>query len=680
MSKPTPIDKPLHRQTVASSSTTKTRFANPPWLFALILVALTFVVYFPVLRGGFVFDDDSLIVHNRLIHATDGLHQFWFTTEAGEYLPLTYTLWWLEWRSWGANPMGYHIVNVLFHAVNAVLVWLILRRLRIPGAWVAGLVFAIHPVNVATVAWISEQKNTLSMFFYALTILCYLRFDGTSRWRWYGLSLSMFLLALLSKSAVVMLPVALLICVWWLRAKVRWKDFLTSLPFFVLSLFFGLATIWFQHDHGLGGHANRTDGFLSRVAAAGWVPWFYLSKALLPVDLTVIYPKWVIDTSSWVSYVPGMILLGCLVVFWWKRKTWGRPWFFGLGYFVVMLFPVLGFFNQTFRRYSWVADHWQYFSIIGVIALVVAGGERICFRIGEQGRSIAIVVSSVALMLLGTATWRRSGVYANEETLWRDNVAKNPSAWLAHSNLGDALSKAGRFAEAIDQYEQTLQINPDYAEAHSNLGVVLFREGKLPEAIEQYEQALRINPDFPGAHCNLGIALLQTGKIVEAMAQYQQALRSTPDYAEAHYDLGNALLQMGKLPDAIEHYEQALRIDPDYAAAHNNLGKALLASGKLQEAIAHFEQVLRIKPASAEAHNNLGAALIRLGKREDAVVHYEKALQLRPDYTDAHFNLGLALEKMGRTPEAIEQYEQALKLRPDFVPATKALARLQGGP
>jgi tetratricopeptide (TPR) repeat protein len=659
-----------------SSPPIKARLTERSWLLAAILMVITFAAYVPALRGGFVFDDDSLIVHNRMLHDSDGLHRLWFTTEAPDYWPLTSTLWWLEWRTWSNHALGYHVVSVLLHALNAILVWLILRRLKIPGAWLAGLVFAIHPVNVATVAWISEQKNILSMLFYAVTILLYLRFDENNRWHSYALSVAAFLLALLSKSGVVMLPVVLLLCVWWLHGRLQRQDVLRAIPFLAFSLASGLATIWFQHNRAMQPHSMPTAGAATRFTAAGWTPWFYLYKALLPVNLTVIYPKWVIDPSSWVSYLPGIILLAGLTLSWWKRATWGRPLFFSLAYFLVVLFPVLGFFDQSFHRYSLVADHWQYYSIIGVIALVVAGGGKICHRINAQGRSTGVVASVALLLVLGAGTWSRSGVYANEETLWRDNVTKNPNAWLAHSNLGDALSQAGSFTEAIGQYEEALRINPEYAEAHSNLGVVLVREGKVAEAIKQYEEALQINPDFPGARCNLGIAIQQTGRIPEAMAQYQQAVRISPDYPGAHYDLGNVLLQIGRVPEAIEQYEQELHIDPENADVYNNLGKALLASGRTMEAIKHFERALQINTSFAEAHNNLGAALLRLGKHDDAIAHYEKALQLRPDYVDAHFNLGLALEKTGRLSEAIEQYQQTLQLRPDFIPASTALARL----
>jgi len=585
----------------------------------VILFVLTSVAYLPVLRGGFVWDDDVLITDNPMVKASDGLYRFWFTTEAPDYYPLTSTLWWLEWRLWGDRATGYHVVNVLLQAANAVLVWLILKRLKIPGAWLAGLVFAIHPVNVATVAWISEQKNTLSMLFYLAAILLYLRFDEQSRsippqvqrWRspagagWYALSLAAFFLAVLSKAAVVMLPVVLLGCVWWRHGRVQGKDLLRSLPFFALSLALGIVSIWFQFNRVLKGSAVQTNGFLGRLVVAGCVPWFYLEKALLPVDLTVIYSKWQIDPSLRVSYMPGAALLGCFLVFWWKRRSWGRPFLFGLGCFVVMLLPVMGFFDQHFYIYSFVADHWQYYSIVGVIALAVAGWESISHRTSEPHRHLWTLAGVVVALVLVGATWKRSAVYVDQETLWRDNVAKNPAAWLAQYNLGAALTERGETEEAIQHYEQALRINPDYAGAHNNLGNALLQIGRMKDANAHFQQALRIKPDFAEAEYNFGNALAQEGRVREAVKHWEQALRIRPDYAEAHYNLGTALAQMGKLQEAIAQYEQALQSKPDYALAHYNLGVALEQAGRPQDALGHYQQALRIKPGFVMAQERL---------------------------------------------------------------------------
>jgi len=438
------------------------------------------------------------------------------------------------------------------------------------------------------------------------------------------LSLAAFLLALLSKAAVVMLPFVLLGCVWWMRSRLRWQDFMGSLPFFVLSLCSGLLTIWYQYHRVSGGLAVQAPGFAYRLAAAGWAPWFYLYKAVLPFNLMAVYPKWEINVSHWVSYMPGVILIGSLVVFWWKRKTWGRPLLFGLGYFVVTLFPVLGFIQQGPSRLTGVADHWdhwQYYSIVGVIALAVADGERICRRLGKRGQLVGILASVVMLVILGAAGWRRSSVYADEETLWKDNLARNQGAW-----------------------------------AHNNLGWVFQQQGKLGDAIGQYEQALRIDADCTEAHYNLGVALSQVGRLEDAIKQWQQALRLEPNYTEAHFNLGVALERTGKREEAIKHYEQALRIKPDHAEALNNLGIALEQAGKTQQAIGRFEQALRFIPDSADAHNNLGNALVKVGRYEDAIRQYEQALHIKPGNARTHVNFGIAWGQAGKLKNAITEW------------------------
>jgi len=568
-----------------------------PGAAAGLIVFLTVVVYLPVLRGGFVWDDRSLITENRLVKASDGPYRYWFTAETADYRPLTWSLWWLEWRLWGANATGYHVVNVLLHAVNAVLVWMILRRLKIPGAWLAAVVFGVHPVNVATGAWISEQKNTLSMLLAAVAVLLYLRFDEESQrvrtatraapGLLYASSLVAATLAVLSKTAVVMIPVVLLGCVWWRHGRVRTRDWLCSLPYFAASLVLALVTI-VQHHRALGGFVVQSGGFMARLATAGWVPWFYLFKALVPMDLTVIYPKWEVDPSRWVSYVPGVVLIGGLILFWWKRKSWGRPLFFGLGYFVVMLFPVLGFFDQAFYRYSWVADHWQYYSIVGVIALAVAAGVAICRRMGDRGRTVGVLASGVVLLVLGMAAWKRSCVYADSETLWRDNVAKNPNAWVAQYNLGVVLRESHRIQEAIARYQQAARIKPDLPEAHYSLGVAFAENGRVQDAIGQYEQALRIEPHYVNAQNNLAWLLATLtpahgGDPVRAVALAQLACKRPGDDVAARFDtLAAAYAAAGRFSDAIATAQRAIALA--HAAGQSGLANEIEARLQLYRA------------------------------------------------------------------------------------------------
>jgi protein O-mannosyl-transferase len=541
------------------------------WPLAFLVVVVTILVYQPVWHGGFIWDDEIYITDNYIFKTGNTICRLWLTTEAADYWPLTASVEWLEWRLWGDHAVGYHLVNLFLHAANAVLVWMVLRRLRIPGAWLAALLFAIHPVNVATVAWISEQNSTLSMVFYLVSIILYLRFDDERRWLWYGLSLAAFLLALLSKTSVVMLPVVLLGCVWWVRGTIGWKDLMRSLPFFSLSAAAGMVTIWFQSPRVLEGQTVLTGGFLSRLAAACQAPWFYLYKALLPCRLSAVYPQWNVDWPRGLSYLMGIALAACLIIFWRNRKGWGRPLLFGVGYFVVVLFPVLGFFKQTFHRYSLVADHWQYIAIAAPIALAVAAGVTTCNRYGERGKYVGVLASMTAVVALGVATWARAGVYENSGTLWRDTVAKNPNSWVAHYNLGNALLQENMIQDAVKHYKQALEIKPDYLQAHNNLAFLLLQDGKIDDAIAHLEQVVRINPDSATGHSNLGNAYLQAGRGRDATGQYEQAVQLSPNYVQAHVNLGFVLAQRSRFDEAVRHWEAALRLDPSNQDAKRGL-------------------------------------------------------------------------------------------------------------
>ncbi|HTS17363.1 MAG TPA: tetratricopeptide repeat protein [Verrucomicrobiae bacterium] len=621
---------------MSDTRTTRASRGIPSPVLAIVLVILTLVAYLPVIRGGFVWDDRSLITPFGTTTVGEELHQIWCTTERLDFFPMTESLWCLEWRVWGDHATGYHVVNLLLHAANALLLWAVLRRLRVPGAWLAALVFAIHPVNVATAAWISEQKNTLSMFFALAAVLLYLKYDDGGGGERYGASLAAFLVALLSKSGVVMLPVVLLGCIWWRRGNLRVRDVLRCGPYFGLSLAIGLVTIWFQHHRAMAGLLVRQRGFGERLAGAGCMPWFYLCKVLAPWDLMAIYPQWHIDGSRWTSYVPGVMLVGSFALFWWRRGTWGRPLLLGWGSFVVMLAPVLGLIGQSFHRYSLVADHWQYYSIAGVIALVVAGGEKVFVTGKSRGREYAgIAVAVVVVSLLGAATWRRSGLYADDRRLWEDNVARNPDAWMAQSNLAMHLVDAGRVDEAIGHYRKALAVNPEAAEAHVDLGVALIAAGRESEAVGEFEQAIRIKPDLAGAHVNLGLLLVRAGKTEEAIGQFEEAVRIDPEYAEGQEELGNALLMTGRASEAVGHFAQAVRVNPEDDQAQIGLGSALTMTGRAGEAIGHFEQALRIHPGDATTHYNLGVALAKVGRVREAIGEYEEALKLKPDLAAA---------------------------------------------
>jgi len=697
----------------AAAAPAPVTIARQPRFLAFILVAAAILPYLPVLHGGFVFDD-VLFTNSRLIHAPDGLRRIWCTTEALDYYPLTHSLRWLQWRLWGRDATGYHVLNVCLHAANVLLLWLVLQRLKLPGAWLAALLFAIHPVNAATVAWITEQKNTLSMLFGLMAALFYLRFDETNCWLWYGLSLAAFALALLSKTAILLLPIALLLCLWWRRCPLRPKDIFPTVPFFALSLIAAPVTIWFEYQRGLSGTRVLTASFLARLLTAGAALWFYLIKALLPVNLMVIYPKWRVAPAAWAWYVPDAALVAVFFLLWRNRAAWGRPLLFGLGYFTAMLLPVLGFFDQGFYRYSLVSDHWQYYSIAGITALVAAAAVAIARRIAPPARSLARAIGIALLLLLAFATWNRAAVYASSESLWRDALAKNPNAFVAYNNLGLIAQKRGLLPEAIDDYQQALRLDPDYPEARDNLGTALMQSGSITAAIDQYRQALRIKRDFAEAHNNLGIALARIGSFPEAIGHFMAVVQMEPDFAQARCNLGNALSQLGQIPDAIAQYhlalqsepklaqahfllaaaweregrtddalgqyQQALQINPDYADAHNNLGSLFLRRNQLADAIDQYQLALRSKPDDPEAHYNLGLALARQGQWPDAISHWEQAVRLRPYYAQAHLALAAALEQAGRIPDAIRHYQDALRFNSGLVQARDALDRLHALP
>ncbi|MGD0261153.1 MAG: tetratricopeptide repeat protein [Verrucomicrobiota bacterium] len=680
---------------------------NRGWLLGLLLVLATVLAYQPVWHGGFLWDDDIHITNNRMLVEPDGLKQIWSSTDSPQYYPLVFTSFRLERGLWGLHPAGYHWVNLLLHAGSAVLVWRVLRRLKVPGAWLAAAVFALHPVNVESVAWISQRKNTLAMFFYLLSLLLYLRSESgpgasveDAGWKmakgsprpanlhapsslFYWLSLGAFVLALLSKTAVSPFPLVLLGLAWWRRGRVTTRDVWRSAPFFTASLVLGLVTIWFER-YQTALEIVRDDSFWSRLAGAGWAVWFYLYKAVLPLNVMPIYPRWRIDAGKVWSYIPGLLVVGGFLLCWRYRRSWGKAWLVGMGYFVVMLLPVLGFVNIGFMKYSLVADHWQYFSIIGPITLASAGVAMAMGRIQsleavQSSELLSATLCGAMLVGLGGVTWRQSAIYRDSETFWRAVLATNPGCWRAHYIFGDSLSEQGRLDEAIAHYQKALEIQPDYAYAHNNLGNALRQKGQVREALAHYRKALELQPDLAWAQCNLGAIFLQQGQVDEAIAQFQRALQTgllmfkKPMFAPAglaqiHFLLGSALARKGLAEEAMTHYREALAIQPDLAEAHYQLAAALQARDQADEASHHYREAIRLKPDWVEALNNLswllatqpearfrdGKLAVQLAARAVVLTHTNDAKLLD--------TLGAALAEVGRFPEALDAARTAARL------------------
>jgi len=569
------------------------------WTWVVILCA-TLVAYLPALQGSLLWDDDFHLTRVDL-RSWYGLWRIWFDLGATQqYYPLLHSAFWVEHRMWGDAVLGYHLTNVALHAVSACLVVLIARRLSLAGAWLAGCVFALHPVCVEAVAWISEQKSTLAGVFYLGAALAYLHFDGTRRRSRYFLALGLFVLALLSKTVTATLPAALLVVFWWQRGRLDWRrDVRPLVPWFALSAGAGFLTAWVERKFIGAEGADFTLRLVQRFLLAGRVIWFYLGKLLWPSNLIFTYPRWTVDPAVWWQYLfPAGVLALAIGLGFVARRNRGPLASFLI--FAGTLFPALGFVNVYPFRFSWVADHFQYLACLGII-VPVTSWLMVAFGRISGGKAGGIALAAVLLAALGVATWRQSGMYSDAETLYQETLARNPTSWMAHNNLGILLWQIpGRLPEAVAHYQAALRLRPDYPEAHNNLGLALWRMSRMSAAIAHYREALRLKPDYAEAHYNLGSALSQIPGVLtpQAIAEYEEALRIRPDYAEAHTNLGIVLSWTPeRLPEAIGHYRAALRIDPDLVGAHVNLGNALAQTpGGIPEAIAEYQAALRLRP------------------------------------------------------------------------------------
>ena len=537
---------------------------------------------------------------------------------------------------------------------------LIVRRLALPGAWLAGLVFALHPVSVEAVAWISEQKSTLSAVFYLASALVYLGFDRTRRRSSYFWALGLFAGALLSKTVTATLPAALLVVLWWQRGRLEWRrDVRPLVPWFVLGASAGLFTAWVERTFIGAQGAEFTLSPIQRLLVAARAVCFYAGKLIWPVNLTFSYPRWNIDPAVWWQYLYPLALLALVVALALLARRRRGP-LAVLLLFAGILFPALGFLNAFPFVYSFVADHFQYLASLALIVPFCVVVQRL--RI-PQARAAGPLLAGALLLVLGALTWQQSGMYRDVETLWRTTLARNPESWMAHNNLGLAIAEMpGRLPEAMAEYQAALRLKPDSAEAHNNLGSAYSQTGRPAEAVSEFQAALRIQPDYSEARNNLGLVLAQVpGRAADAIAEQQAAVQLKPNEPRVHIALAHTLLLFpGRTADAITELQAALRLDPGNAETHNDLGRAFAQlRGRLPDALAEFETAVRLKPDFAEAHNNLGSALAQTpGRAADGMAEFQAALRIRPDFADAHNNLGLAFMQMpGRAADALAEFQ-----------------------
>ncbi len=628
-------------------------------LVALALPVAVLGAYWPALNGGFVWDDDAHVTRPEL-RSLHGLWRIWSEPGATQqYYPVLHSAFWVEHRLWGDSALGYHLVNVLLHLVSVLLLYRILRRLVVPGALFAASLFALHPVCVESVAWISEQKNTLSTAFCLAAFLAYLRFDEGRRGRWYALATGLFVLALLSKSVTATLPAAILVVLWWKRARISWKGDVPALaPWFCLSAAAGAMTAWTERTFIGAQGAAFSLGAPGRLLVAGRAAWFYLGKILWPDGLVFNYPRWRIDGSAAWQYLFPVSAAAALLALYAVRNRSRGPLAAALLY-VGTLFPALGFINVYPFVFSYVADHFQYLAAAGMVSAVAAaltlGTERFVPAAKMQLRALAACV----LALLAVLCWRQSGNYRDIETFYRSILGRNPASWLAHDNLGVVLVHKGRFDEAAGHYQEAIKLNPDYPEAFNDYGNVLARQHRWSEAEVAYAGALRARPSFYAAEKNWGTAMVDAGRYREAELHFRNALRLNADYPDAHYGLANALANSGRLAEAAVEYREAIRLEPGSPEAHANLGLALAELGQWEDALTEIAEAIRLRPDYAEAHAYDGLALAGLGRLTEAVAEYRESLRLGPGNSDVHYQLGLVLGKLGRSSEAEAEFRAA---------------------
>ena len=571
---------------------------STPVLWALGLVAATILAYQRVWHAGFIWDDDVYVTGNRLLSAPDGLRRIWFSLESpSQYFPLVYTTFRFEHWLWGNNPTGYHWTNILLHASNAVLVWRLLSRLRVAGAWFAAALFALHPVQVESVAWITERKNVLMGFFFLLALLFWARFlDRPPKSKWYWLALGCYALALFSKTTACTIPAALFLILWLKHEPITWNRAGQIAPFVALGIGMGLVTIWWERFHiGTQGQVFAI-GLPERLLIASRAIWFYLGKLVWPTHLSFSYPHWTISAMDPADYV-WLIATGALgVAIFTARRYFGRGIEVAALFFVATLSPMLGFIMLYTFRFSFVADHYQYLACIGPLSVVAAGMATASDLVRGQQRFLKPILCGLVVVGLAVRTWQQSGSYADIETLWRSVIAANPESWMAHNNLGARLAQTARLDEAFVLYDKALKLNPTYAEAYYNLGNAFLRARRTEEAMQQYNKALELEPRISGAHANIADILLRRGEVAEAIKQIEIALQINEANAAYHKFLADALRRTGRADEVVAHYNRALELDPGAAEAHYNLGKTLREMGREEEALSHFQKAAELDP------------------------------------------------------------------------------------
>lgn len=714
--------------------------ARDRWLWGAVLVILALWVFSPALFGGYLWDDSHYPLNPVVQRGIDGLSDIWFSPSqpasggskghftTPQYYPMTYTSYWLLYSEWGNNPMPEHALNLLLHAGSALLLWKILRRLKVPGAWVAAAIFAVHPMQTESVAWVSERKNVLAGVFFFGSMLTYLQFLKIDKeeskptpedYQWYGLSLVLFIAGLLSKSIVCSLPVVLAILIWWKRKKLSALNIGLLVPFLALGLVMASITSWFEVNivGATGPDWNFTH--VDRLLIAGHVIWFYVAKLLFPANLSFIYAKWPLDSAQWIYVIAAIAVLVALIAL--VKKT-GRGVLAAVLIYLVTLVPAMGFFDLYPMRYSYVADHFQYFSGVALIVLAVALVAHLLRPFGPSRRIAGLIMAIGVIGILSIASWSRAHIFADPELLWRDVIAKNPTSWLAYENLAGVLdeqanetlaesdvSEGKQLAvqqanEAIDCCQKALALHKDLPATYEHWGRALLVLNKPADALEKFRKAEELSPSLPNIRNNLAITLTQLHRTTEAEEEYRQALKLVSDSqlrAIMRVELGSLLMNDGTaaarqslsaktpadktadrrkslvaLVDAAGQFDQATKDNPQLVEAWFNLGEVLIRLHQNSQAFDALKQAVTLDPRLVAAHSDLGMLYAVAGHYAEAGQEYLHVVQIQSDNADAYANMGLLAIKLNRPTEAKEFFQSALKFDPKNAKAKEGLAEL----
>ena len=639
--------------------------SDPLTLLGLGLLAT--IPYLPALWSGFVWDDITF-TEDPWIHSWSGLWSIWLSpadlTEP-HYWPVVYTTFWLEHKLWGLAPFGYHLVNILLHAANVVLVWRLLLILAVPGAWVVTAVFAVHPLHVESVAWVIARKDMLSGLFYLAAVLWWLRFTEAPRAGRYGLALGLYAVALLSKSIAVSLPATLLILQWWQQGKVTKSDWLRVAPFFGVGLCItavDLSLYASQSPVSLGYSLPE------RLLIASRALWFYVGKLLWPAELAVIYPLWDIRLGDAFAWGYAVAVIAMAVLLWASRRRFGRGPLAGAAFFAVTLSPALGFVDHVYMGFSFVADRFQYLAGLGIMAVVVGGFVRARQWMPNASAVAARGLVTVILLILGTLTWRQAGIYRDEFTLFSHVIAANREALVAHHNLARWLTEAGRLEEALAASREAVKQQPRWAKAHQGLGTALVMLGRFDEAEASFLQGIEIDPRDPEILHNMGTAFGHQDRYEEAIRWYRKALSIAPDYAPSQTDMAVSLLKLRRYDEAAQFLTQILSRRPDGPIAGRLnliLGRALRKLGRLDDATVRFLRAARLEPHLWRPLLEL-ADLRRAQKRFDEADAYRRRIGEPVRAMASLHGEGRRHNERGRYEEAAELYRLALTLDPAF--------------